>query len=101
MNGCNNFCTYCIVPYVRGKRRSRMPKDIINEVKDLAKQGYKEITLLGQNVNSYLRVEKEKNIEFEEYDGVNSFATLLKAINKVEGIERIRFVFTTSKRFYR
>ena len=99
MNGCNNFCTYCIVPYVRGRERSRMPKDIINEVKDLAKQGYKEITLLGQNVNSYLRVEKEKNIEFEEYDGVNSFATLLKTINKVEGIERIRFVSPHPKDF--
>ena len=99
MNGCNNFCTYCIVPYVRGRERSRMPKDIINEVKELAKEGYKEITLLGQNVNSYLRVEKEKNIEFEAYKGVNSFATLLRAINKIDGIERIRFVSPHPKDF--
>ena len=99
MNGCNNFCTYCIVPYVRGRERSRMPKDIIEEVKDLAKNGYKEITLLGQNVNSYLRVEREKNIPFEQYEGVNSFATLLEAINKVDGIERIRFVSPHPKDF--
>ena len=99
MYGCNNFCTYCIVPYVRGRERSRMPKDIIEEIQELAKEGYKEITLLGQNVNSYLRVEKEKNIPFEEYDGVNSFATLLRAINKIDGIERIRFVSPHPKDF--
>ena len=99
MYGCNNFCTYCIVPYVRGRERSRNPRDIINEVRELAKEGYKEITLLGQNVNSYLRVEREKNIEFEEYEGVNSFATLLRAINKIEGIERIRFVSPHPKDF--
>ena len=99
MNGCNNFCSYCIVPYVRGRERSRIPRVIIEEVKDLAKQGYKEITLLGQNVNSYLKVEREKNIEFEEYEGVNSFATLLRAINKIEGIERIRFVSPHPKDF--
>ena len=99
MNGCNNFCTYCIVPYVRGRERSRQPKEIIKEVEELAKQGYKEVTLLGQNVNSYLRVEKEKGKEFEEYEGVNSFATLLQAINKVDGIERIRFVSPHPKDF--
>ncbi len=99
MNGCNNFCSYCIVPYVRGRERSRKPKDIIKEVQDLGKKGYKEITLLGQNVNSYLRVEKEKKIEFEEYQGVHSFATLLKAINQIEGIERIRFVSPHPKDF--
>ena len=99
MNGCNNFCTYCIVPYVRGRERSRSPKDIIEEVISLAKEGYKEITLLGQNVNSYLRVEREKGIDFEEYENVNSFATLLRAINKIEGIERIRFVSPHPKDF--
>lgn len=99
MNGCNNFCSYCIVPYVRGRERSRQPRDIIEEVKELAKEGYKEITLLGQNVNSYLRVEREKNIPFEEYQGVNSFATLLRTINKIDGIERIRFISPHPKDF--
>ena len=98
-DGCNNFCSYCIVPYVRGRERSREPKDIINEVKKLAEQGYKEITLLGQNVNSYLRNEKEKSTEFEQYEGVNSFATLLIAINKIDGIERIRFISPHPKDF--
>ena len=98
MYGCNNFCTYCIVPYVRGRERSRHPKDIIEEIEQLAKEGYKEITLLGQNVNSYLRAEKwkENNIN---YNGINSFATLLRAINKIEGIERIRFVSPHPKDF--
>ena len=99
MNGCNNFCSYCIVPYVRGRERSRLPKDILEEIKGLAKDGYKEITLLGQNVNSYLRVEREQNKTFEEYEGVNSFATLLRAINKIEGIERIRFISPHPKDF--
>ena len=99
MNGCNNFCSYCIVPYVRGRERSRNPKDIIEEVQQLAKDGYKEITLLGQNVNSYLRVEREKGVEFEKYDGVDSFATLLIAINKIEGLERIRFISPHPKDF--
>ena len=99
MNGCNNFCSYCIVPYVRGRERSRQPKDIMKEVRELAKQGYQEITLLGQNVNSYLKVEQEKGIEFEQYEGIHSFATLLKAIDKIEGIQRIRFVSPHPKDF--
>ena len=99
MNGCNNFCTYCIVPYVRGRERSREPRDIIEEIRSLAKQGYKEIMLLGQNVNSYLRTEKENDIHFEEYEGVNSFATLLRAINKIDKIERIRFISPHPKDF--
>ena len=99
MNGCNNFCSYCIVPYVRGRERSREPRDIVNEVKELAQQGYKEITLLGQNVNSYLRVEREKKIPFEEYEGINSLATLLREINKIDGIERIRFISPHPKDF--
>ena len=99
MNGCNNFCSYCIVPYVRGRERSREPKDIIYEIQDLAKQGYKEITLLGQNVNSYLRVENEKGIDYERYNGINSFATLLRVVNEIDGIERIRFISPHPKDF--
>lgn len=82
MYGCNNFCTYCIVPYVRGRERSRKSEDIINEIKDLVSKGYKEITLLGQNVNSY-----GKGLE-EDID----FAKLLRKINEVEGLERVRFM---------
>ena len=98
MNGCNNFCTYCIVPYVRGRERSRHPKDILQEVEQLAKEGYKEITLLGQNVNSYLVSEDWKGKGLE-YKGINSFATLLREINKIDGIERIRFVSPHPKDF--
>ena len=98
MYGCNNFCTYCIVPYVRGRERSRYPKDILEEIQELAKEGYKEVTLLGQNVNSYLRSEqwKEKGID---YHGINSFATLLRAVNEIEEIERIRFISPHPKDF--
>ena len=96
MNGCNNFCTYCIVPYVRGRERSRAPEDILNEIRELAKQGYKEITLLGQNVNSYMRVEREKGLDTSE---INSFAKLLRAVNEIEGLEKIRFVSPHPKDF--
>lgn len=82
--GCNNFCTYCIVPYVRGRERSRKPEDIIKEVEDLGQKGYKEITLLGQNVNSYGK----------DLDQPASFAVLLEKLNEIKGIQRIRY--TTS-----
>ena len=81
MYGCDKFCTYCIVPYTRGKQRSRLPIDIINEVKDLVKDGYKEVTLLGQNVNAY---GKDLNIDYTMGD-------LLEEVAKT-GIERVRFV---------
>lgn len=84
MYGCNNFCSYCIVPYTRGRERSRMPDDIVGEAHQLAGQGYNEITLLGQNVNSYGR----------GLDMDIDFAGLLHRVHEVEGIERIRF--TTS-----
>ncbi|MGL5575610.1 MAG: tRNA (N6-isopentenyl adenosine(37)-C2)-methylthiotransferase MiaB, partial [Sarcina sp.] len=87
MYGCNNFCTYCVVPYVRGRERSRKSEDIKNEVIDLVSKGYKEITLLGQNVNSY-----GKGLE-EDID----FAKLLRKLNEVDGLERIRFMTSHPK----
>ena len=96
MNGCNNFCSYCIVPYVRGRERSRNPEDILNEVKTLAKEGYKEITLLGQNVNSYNGTEYVKDkLNVDKY----GFAELLQDVDKINGIERIRFVSPHPKDF--
>lgn len=96
MYGCNNFCTYCIVPYVRGRERSRQPEKILEEVQNLAQNGYKEITLLGQNVNSYMVVEREKGICKSE---INSFAKLLYAVSKIDGIEKINFISPHPKDF--
>ena len=87
MFGCNNFCSYCIVPYVRGRERSRRPEDIVAEIKALAADGVKEVMLLGQNVNSYGRgLEKE-----------TSFAELLRMVNEIEGLKRIRFMTSHPK----
>ena len=89
MYGCNNFCSYCIVPYVRGRERSRKPEYIIEEVKSLVKEGYKEITLLGQNVNSY-GTDGNTNM---------SFAQLLDEIASIEGEFRLRFMTSHPKDF--
>jgi tRNA-2-methylthio-N6-dimethylallyladenosine synthase len=91
MYGCNNFCTYCIVPYVRGRERSRRPEDIIAEVRGLVEAGYKDITLLGQNVNSYGK--DAKSDDGEVYD----FADLLRDIDKIEGDYHIRFMTSHPK----
>lgn len=87
MFGCNNFCSYCIVPYVRGRERSRNPKDIIKEIKALVADGVVEVMLLGQNVNSY-----GKNLE-----NPISFAQLLQEVEKIEGLKRIRFMTSHPK----
>ena len=83
MYGCNNFCTYCIVPYVRGRERSRKPEEIFGEVRQAVAEGFKEITLLGQNVNSY--------------SGGVTFAELLSAVDKIDGVERLRFMTSHPK----
>ncbi|NOZ57623.1 MAG: tRNA (N6-isopentenyl adenosine(37)-C2)-methylthiotransferase MiaB [Calditrichaeota bacterium] len=84
MRGCNNFCSYCIVPYVRGRERSRPAADVVKEVRRLAEQGYLEVTLLGQNVNSY-------------WDGEHDFSDLLKMVASVDGIVRVRFATSHPK----
>ena len=90
MYGCNNFCTYCIVPYVRGRERSRKAENILSEIQELAKKGYKEITLLGQNVNSY---------KGNGYKEIYTFADLLRAVNDIDGIEIINFISPHPKDF--
>mgnify|MGYP005841155393 CR=1 FL=1 len=87
MRGCDNYCSYCIVPYVRGPERSRPSQEIFLEISHLAERGFKEVTLLGQNVNSYGRGLKEKT----------DFPTLLEKIHEIKGIERIRFVTSHPK----
>ncbi len=84
MRGCNNFCSYCIVPYVRGRERSRPAADVVREVQRLVEQGYLEVTLLGQNVNSY-------------WDGKHDFSDLLRMVASVEGLARIRFATSHPK----
>ena len=86
MYGCNNFCTYCIVPYVRGREHSRRPEDVVREVEEAAAQGFKEITLLGQNVNSYGKDHK-----------LASFAELLLMVDAVKGVERVRYMTSHPK----
>jgi len=95
MTGCNNFCAYCIVPYVRGREESRDPQEIINEVKDLLKQGYKEIFLLGQNVNSY---QPNPTINNEQLT-IKDFPDLLETIAKIKGDFWVRFLTSHPKDF--
>lgn len=87
MYGCNNYCTYCIVPYVRGRERSRQPEDILREVEQLVAEGYKDITLLGQNVNSYGK----------DFDNDHDFAWLIEQVNAIEGEFVIRFMTSHPK----
>jgi len=87
MNGCNKFCTYCIVPYVRGREVSRSVEDIAKEIKKLGTQGFKEITLLGQNVNSY----------GQDLKNGTDFSTLIRRIEDIEGIERVRYMTSHPK----
>src|SRR3989338_2667198 len=96
--GCNNFCSYCIVPYTRGRERFREIKDILKEVKNLARRGFKEIMLLGQNVNSYINPSRNLTTYSSKPTAKKSdFVRLLEALNAVKGIERIRFMTSHPK----
>ena len=98
MRGCDNFCSYCIVPYVRGRERSRKVSDIINEINGLAERGIKDITLLGQNVNSYIG--RAYSIERRAYSNKKkmcNFVQLLEHINNIDGIEKISFMTSHPK----
>src|SRR5574341_1847688 len=86
MRGCDNFCSFCVVPYTRGRERSRDPEGVVREAEQIAAQGFKQVTLLGQNVNSY---------RFQDWD----FARLLTAVADVPGIERVRFTSPHPKDF--
>lgn len=107
MRGCENYCSYCIVPYVRGKEKSRPLEEIISEIKCLIKRGVKEVTLLGQNVNSYrsrtfnpLDTKAHKELKCQPQGILGSetgFANLLEEVNKIQGLERIRFVTSHPK----
>jgi len=96
-NGCNNFCTYCVVPYARGREVSRPFEEVVCEVEELAKRGYKEITLLGQNVNSYgknmVKVKRQKSkIQVKRQKFGTPFANLLATLHEIPGIEKISFI---------
>lgn len=106
MYGCNNFCSYCIVPYVRGRERSRAPEEILEECRKLADEGIVEVMLLGQNVNSYgkkmekpqvISCETEQEISDRDCQERMTFAQLLKEVEKIEGIKRIRFMTSHPK----
>ena len=108
MFGCNNFCTYCIVPYTRGREKSRHPEDILAEVRNLVADGVREVTLLGQNVNSYRGVPRDEEEIGTDRGGMSNakagiasrtwdFADLIYALNEIEGLERIRFMTSHPK----
>jgi tRNA-2-methylthio-N6-dimethylallyladenosine synthase len=98
MYGCNNFCTYCIVPYTRGRERSRTPESIVREIEGLVRDGAKEVTLLGQNVNSYGRgLEPSAESTGEGFEAVKDFPSLLERVSQIEGLKRIRFMTSHPK----
>jgi tRNA-2-methylthio-N6-dimethylallyladenosine synthase len=97
MRGCDNFCSYCIVPHVRGRERSRPLQEIIKEAECLVARGVKEVTLLGQNVNSYRGSDEPGVMSNEKKAGTTDFPGLLDEINKIEGLERVRFMTSHPK----